>query len=69
MGKLSAVEMLAEKYDQKAILKEREIKFKKMELQFQVQNFEKKSEERAPTGTGDAGTKGNVRHSKQDKMI
>lgn len=38
--------MLAEKYDQKAILKEKEIEFKKMELQFQVQKFEKESEER-----------------------
>ena len=35
MGKLSAVEMLAEKYDQKAILKEKDIELKKMELQFQ----------------------------------
>ena len=36
VGKLSAVEMLADKYDQKAILKEKEIELKKMELQFQV---------------------------------
>ncbi|XP_068758203.1 MAP7 domain-containing protein 2-like [Montipora capricornis] len=46
VGKLSAVEMLAEKYDQKAILKEKEIELKKMELQFQVQKFEQESEER-----------------------
>ena len=38
--------MLADKYDQKAILKEKEIELKKMELQFQVQKFEKESEER-----------------------
>jgi len=46
VGKLSAVEMLAEKYDQKASLKEKEIELKKMELQFQIQKFENESEER-----------------------
>lgn len=40
VGKLSAVEMLAENYDQKASLKEKEIELKKMELQFQIQKFE-----------------------------
>ena len=70
MGKLSAVEMLAEKYNQKASLKKKENEFKKMELQFQIQKFEKESEERKLRLELEMQqTKGNVGHSKQDEMI
>ena len=71
MGKLSAVEMLADKYDQKAILKEKEIELKKMEYVAVSSSeiWERIGREKAATGTGDAGTKGNVGHSKQDEVI
>lgn len=45
-SKLSAMEMLANKYNQKAELKDRELEIRKMELEFQQKKFEAEVEER-----------------------
>ena len=45
-SKLSAVEMLSQKYQQKAELKEKELEVRKMEIELQKRKFEEESEER-----------------------
>ncbi|KAL9987406.1 hypothetical protein ACROYT_G001707 [Oculina patagonica] len=44
--KQSAMEMLANKYNQKAELKEKELELRKMELEFQQKKYEAEAEER-----------------------
>jgi len=45
-SKLRAMEMLANKYNQKAELKDRELEIRKMELEFQQKKFEAEVEQR-----------------------
>ncbi|KAK3755168.1 hypothetical protein QZH41_010692 [Actinostola sp. cb2023] len=45
-SKLTALEMLAEKYQQKSELKDKELELRRMELQFQKEKFEAEAKER-----------------------
>lgn len=45
-SKLTAMDMLATKYSQKAELKDRELEIRKLELEFQRKKFEVEAEER-----------------------